>query len=192
MTPGGGGRSEYRVGSAPSGVEPPEMPPAPEFDRRVGFHRMHLVGMVVIALLPLLALFGVFGVSSATTAAASESLEVSVEHPTVQRFKVRHPLRITLLNSGQRSLPTVEVSLAAPYVFSFSDVAMTPGPERIEDYTYVFSFSDVAPGESRTVAAEMQAQLYWRHRGTVSWTASDDSGQLLDSGSVEFATMIWP
>jgi len=153
---------------------------------------MHLLGMAVVALFPLLAVFGVFGVGSATTSTASENVAATVRHPTVQRFKVRQPLRITLRNIGARTLPDVELTLTTPYVFSFADVALTPGPERIDDETYVFTLSDVAPGESRTIAAEMQAQLYWRHDGKVSWSAFDESGQLLDSGSLGFATMVWP
>lgn len=153
---------------------------------------MHLVGMSVVALLPLLAVFGVFGINRATTTATSETLAVRVAHPSVQRFKVRQPLRITVTNTAATALPVIEVALSVPYVFAFSDVALTPSPDHIDGDTYVFELSDIAPGETRTIATEMQAQLYWRHRGSVSWRALDEGGRSLDGGSLEFTTMVWP
>lgn len=186
------GKPVYNVGSAPAGVAPPDPPPAPEFDRRIKFHRTQIMGLLLVGILPVLALFGLFGVYGATTTAASETLEVTVDYPTSQRLKVRQPLRIALTNLGDSTLPSVEVAVSASYIHAFSDVASTPSPDSIDDEAYNFVLADIAPGETRRIATEMQAQRYWRHEGTVAWTALDPEGTPVDGGSIAFATMVWP
>lgn len=186
------GGSSYRVGSAPTGVKPPTVPPAPEFDRHVRFHRTQVYGLVLVAVLPVLSMFGLFGLYSDTVTTASKTVELAVSYPTTQRFKVRRPLRIELTNSGETALPNVEVSITVPYIFAFSDVALMPGPDDIDQDTYNFMLSDIGPGETGRIATEMQAQRYWRHDGTVAWSVLNEAGETVDSGSVDFSTMVWP
>ncbi|HZJ09182.1 MAG TPA: hypothetical protein VFD39_05765, partial [Trueperaceae bacterium] len=146
MTEHSQGGSPYRVGSATPGVKPPEQPPAPEFDRRMRFHPSQVPGIVLVALLPVLSMFGVLGVYGDSVSTASELVELTVEYSATNRFKVRRPLNIELTNVGPSSLPTVRVALSASYIFAFSDVALTPGPEHIDGDNYYFLLSDIAPG----------------------------------------------
>lgn len=115
-----------------------------------------------------------------------------MQYPLTQRFKIRAPLRITLTNIGENDLPRVELSLLAQYVFAFSDVAMTPGPDRVTDGAFIFGFEGLEPGESRLLAMEMQAQRYWHSEGSVSWREFDAGGSISGAGAVDFSSIIWP
>lgn len=186
------GAGEPVLHAAPAGIEPPALPPAPEFDRHVTIQPLRLLGLLLIALAPAAALFGLFGEARRTVAVASEGVELSVSYPLTQRFKVRAPLRITVTNRGNAAIPLVEVALATHYLRGFADVAMTPGPDRVTADAYLFELTDLGPGETRQLALEMQAQDYWRTRGQVAWRELGAAGRLAGSGSVEFATLTWP
>lgn len=148
--------------------------------------------MLLVAILPVLSMFGLFGLDTATVSTSSEFVELTVEYSPTNRFKVRRPVRVELTNVGQTALASVQVGFSAPYLFAFSDVALNPGPVHIDGDSYYFEMSDIAPGETRRIATEMQAQRYWLHRGGVSWSVVDGAGATVDSGGVEFATMVWP
>lgn len=178
--------------AVPAGIEPPGLPPAPEFDRRVTLKPLRLMGLLLIALAPAAALFGLFGDARRTVSVASQGVELSVSYPLTQRFKVRAPLSITVTNRGNSAIPLVEVALATNYLRGFSDVAMTPGPDRVTADTYLFDLTDLGPGQTRHLALEMQAQDYWRTRGQVSWRELGSAGRLVGSGGVEFTTLTWP
>lgn len=180
------------TGSAPVGVEPPPLPKAPEFERRPVFKPLRLAGLLLIAIPPLLAVIGLFGGGNRMISTASETVKLNVDYPPAQRFKVRAPLRISLTNLSDTALATTRVTLVAPYIYSFSDVAMTPSPDQIADGTYVFDLLDIAPGETRNVNMEMQAQRYWRAEGSVSWAVGSDQFPPEDAGSLSFSTFIWP
>lgn len=192
MTASGSPDLPYRVGSAPDGVRPPTLAPAPEFDRRVKYHRSMLYGLLLVGVLPVLAMFGLFGVHNDSVTTDSDGLAVTVDYPRNQRYKVRQPLRIEVTNAGEAPIPVVDVAVSAPYVFAFSDVALTPAPSAIDMDTYNFTLRDIGPGGTRRIAMEMQAEEYWLHRGTVSWTVQDTPGEPATSGTVDITTMVWP
>lgn len=177
---------------APLGVEPPDPPSAPEVDRRLRIRRGQLAGMVVIAALPLLALAGLFGISTRQAEGYGERVGVAVEYPYLHRYKVRHHLDIALTNLGSDTLNRVEIGLSTGYVRGFSDVAFTPGPDRIDDTDHVFVVEDLAAGETRMITAEMQAQAYGRIEGRVTWAIAGEGGVVVEDGALDFATLTLP
>ena len=179
-------------GSAPAGVSPPELPPAPEFERRVRFRRPQLIGMVALALVPVTGAFGLLGPKAASVSGSSESLVVHVDYPAVQRFKMRLPLRIEVTDSGAIPGGTIEVALDSSYLTAFSDIAITPGPDSIEGGAHVFVLDGVAEPRTRGIRLEMQAQHFGRHEGHIEWRVFDEAGAIVDAGSLEFATVILP
>ena len=182
----------YQVVTAPAGVNPPDPPSAPEIQRRVSFNGAQLAGLVFIAAVPVLAVTGLFGISRRTVTGTSEQVTVTVDYPVTQRFKVRQPFVIDVANTGTAPLASVEVRLDTAYVSAFSDVAFTPGPDVIDEGDLVFTLQALEPGTTRRIKAEMQAQIAWQHGGQLSWTSFAEDGTSVDSGAVEFTTMIWP
>lgn len=184
--------SMYRVEAAPPRVSPPEPPAAPDFERRVSFHPSRLVGLLLIAVVPSLALAGVFGMSSGTVSGRGELVTVAVEFPASQRYRVRQPLRIAITNTGTETVASVELRLSTAYLSAFSDVTFTPAPDLLDDESYVFTLTDFVGGEMRRIEAQVQAQRYWRHSGSLGWGVYDDAGRVIESGVLELATLIWP
>ena len=55
-----------------------------------------------------------------------------------------------------------------------------------------YQFTGLAPGETRVVSGEMQANDYWRHEATLSWRVLDEAGAALGGGELAFGTFVWP
>lgn len=181
-----------RGGSAPAGVMPPPLPPAPEFERRVRFKRAQVLGVLALAIVPFVGALGVLGPTVGATSDVSEAIAVRVEYPAVQRFKMRMPLRMLVTNTGREPVRLVEVVLEGEYVAAFSDVAFTLGPDRIENGDYVFVLSGVEPLQTRVITLEMQAQRYGRHEAHLTWHVFDGAGAPSGGGSLAFATVNLP
>ena len=182
----------YQVRAAPPEERPPPLPSAPDIDRRIRFHTGQLIGLALIVSLPVLALAGVFGISTQQATAFDEALGVTVEYPARHRYKVRQPLDITITNVSEADLARVEIGLTTNYIDAFSDVAFTPAPDHIDARDHVFVIAGLDAGETRSITAEMQAQVYGPTTGHVTWTATTDSGEVVSTGELELRTTIWP
>ncbi|HZW27372.1 MAG TPA: hypothetical protein VFF08_02900 [Trueperaceae bacterium] len=187
-------------GEAPTGTagvrasreEPPPLPEPPEVERRVRLVPTQVAGLVMVGLMPLLSFFGLFGLGVGNVEARGELVTVRAQHPTVHRLKVRRPLVLLVTNASGAALPAVELRLSRGYVEAFSDVSFTPAPDAIEPAAYVFVVTGLAPGETRVVSGEMQANDYWRHEATLSWRVLDEAGAALGGGELAFGTFVWP
>ena len=164
----------------------PQPPQPPEFERRLQFHPLQLVGVPLLALLPILAAFGTFGTLRGEAGAETAVLELHVSYPTRFRYKTVEPLEVEVRNLSSEALPTVVVRLETDYLSAFSDVQITPSPSLVTEEVYEVALSEVQPGETRLVSLELQAQNYWRHRGTISVTAGSDAAE------VEVASFVIP
>lgn len=178
-------------GSAPAGVSPPDLPSAPEFERRVKFRRAQLIGVLALTVVPIVGAFGWLGPTVDSVSGFSESVSVHVEYPAVQRFKMRLPLRVEVTNTSQEAR-LIEVELRSDYLTAFSDVAITPGPDRIDNDVYVFELGEVETLRTRVITLEMQAQHFGSHEGHVQWRLTDEAGTSIDIGTLEFTTIILP
>lgn len=150
----------------------PQSPPAaPEIQPRIRIRAAQAVGMILLAILPVLALLDVFGDSVAEARASGSQLELRVNYPARFRYKTIHPIEVQVINRFDRPLDRVIVKFDENYLSQFSNVQLTPAADK----AYEVELRDVQPGEERVISVEIQAERYWRHRGTVTATAGPDS-----------------
>ena len=181
-----------RAGVRPPDEEPPRLPEPPEVERRIRLVPAQVAGLVMVGLLPVLSFFGLFGIGTGQAEDRGELVAVRVEHPTVHRLKVRRSLDLFVTNVSDAELPAVELRVPRAYVEAFSDVAFTPEPDAVARDAYVFVLAGIAPGETRSVAGEMQANDYWRHDAAVVWRVLDAAGEAVEAGELAIATFVWP
>jgi hypothetical protein len=158
----------------------------------VRFHAGQLIGLLMIAAVPIMGLAGVFGTSPTVRVAQDDLVSVSVTYPRVQRFKVRDRLSILVTNTGTAELTSVELRVSNAFLLSFSDVTLTPSPDRIDETDHVFVVTALQPGQTSAIVAEMQADDYWISRGTVTWSTSGQDPQETRSGQLAIWTLTWP
>lgn len=180
------------AGVRPTYEDPQRLPEPPRVERRIRLTATQAAGLAMVGLMPVLSFFGLFGLGRGTAEGGSGPVAVRVEYPSVQRHKVRQPLYLFVSNTSGAVLPTVELRLTREYVAAFSDVAFTPGPDEIEAEEYVFALTDLAPGETRNVWGEMQANAYWGHGATLAWRVLDEAGAETAAGALAFGTFVWP
>ena len=160
----------------------PDPPAAPDTRRAVALYTFQWITIPLLAVLPLLALSGVFGERWRTERAAVGSIEVTVHYPTAFRYKMINTLTATLTNRSGSVLDTVTVSLDSAYANRFSTVTAIPPFTAAHEVDVVA----MAPGESRLVRIEMQAEQYWRHEGSVRVISGSDTARIAVS------TLVFP
>ncbi|HET8985285.1 MAG TPA: hypothetical protein VFN03_05955 [Trueperaceae bacterium] len=151
-----------------------------------------LVGLLLVAAVPVMGVAGVFGTSPTVRVAGDDVVSVSVSYSRIQRYKVRDRLSIVVTNTGTAELAAVEVRLSNAYLLSFSDVTLTPSPDRVDETDHVFALAALQPGQTSTIVAEMQADDYWISRGTVAWSSAGQGSSAVGSGQLAIATFTWP
>ena len=166
--------------------QPAQPPQPPQVPRRFKQYLFQWIGVPIFVLVALLAVFGVFGETVATAEESSAALELEVEYPSRFRYRTDNLITVSVTNRTDQALDSISVRFDQSYVSNFANVTFQPSVETIADNTYVVALTDVAPGETRSVVVEVQAESYWRHEGTISASAGEDSV------SVSVATFVFP
>ena len=157
-------------------------PQPPEIDRGFKFVPSQMVGVLLFLAVVISAAFGAFGPSQQSTTAQAGPLDVRIEQPARFRYKQIDPLTILVTNRGRSALDTVRASIDTAYMRAFSNVKSTPSASE----PWLIELVDVAPGQTRRIDFELQAELYGRHRGALTISAAGDSAR------VPLMTFIWP
>lgn len=167
-----------------SGASQPPQPP--EVARKLQFHLIQLIGLPVIMLIPILALLGAFGETVGSASASNAQLELRVEHPTRFRYKMIDEVTVSLTNSSSQAFPTLQVAFDRQYIEGFSTVTFTPAVSHITDEAYVVELTDLQPGETRMVAASIQAETYGNHSGVITVTPENGEALQVTVGTFTF------
>lgn len=167
-----------------------EVPQPPKIQKKWQFHQVQKIGVPLLALIPLLALFGVFGTSSGSASETGENFAVDVSYPTRYRYKMVHPMVVTIENISAQTVPTVTVAFDTAYISQFSSVSFTPSPSEIDEDAYYVQLQDVRAGEVRQVVASLQAERYWMHEGEVAVSAGDVDAA--EDVALEVNTFVFP
>lgn len=146
--------------------------------------RYQWVGIGLIVLVPVLALFEVFGESESQARSANAELAIRVEYPTRYRYKQINTVQVSVQNVSGAPIDTVIVSFDSAYASRFSDVTFIPSAKE----PFAVELVDLRPGSTRLVWAELQAERYGRHQGTIK--AYRVGGA--DTASVPVRTIIFP
>lgn len=160
-----------------------EPPQPPEMARRARIHGYQWIGLSIMGAVVLAAMLGAFGETRRDGSTRVDGLSVEHRHPTRFRYKTIDAITLTVTNTSGSMLDTVTVSFDTAYMNRFSNVSIVPSPARAWDVELV----DVQPGESRIVVAEIQAEHYWRHAGTI-----EVSGPGTDTARIDIATISIP
>lgn len=158
-----------------SGVDDlPDPPDPPEIPRRLSLYRFQMFGLPFLVAIPLLALFGVFGERRSGLEGERGALEVSGQYPTAFRYKMLESIDLHVRNRGAAPIDTITVALDSAYASRFSTITAVPG------FTGPFEIDlpAVAPGDSRFVRIEIQAERYWSHKGSLTISAGADTIRL--------------
>ncbi|HEX6314538.1 MAG TPA: hypothetical protein VFZ73_06740 [Gemmatimonadaceae bacterium] len=140
--------------------------------------------MTFLVLIPLLAMFGVFGESQAQAHGASADLELRVDYPTRYRYKQIDRVRVEVQNVSGAQLDTVTVAFDSSYTSRFSTLMFIPAAKE----PFSVELTHLAPGSTRLVWVELQAERYGRHRGALrAWRHGGS-----DTVSVALSTIIFP
>lgn len=149
----------------------PQPPAPPTTHPRIRIRTQQLVGLILLAAIPVLAVLGVFGEKTGEARAETSELELRVRYPARLRYKTLHPLEVHVRNLSDRPLDRVTVRFADAYISQFSNVQFMPSVNK----AFEVELRDVQPGEERLVSAELQAERYGRHSGTVTATTGPTS-----------------
>lgn len=164
-----------------------ELPPdlrAPEEPRRFRLHRFQWIGMPLILLVPLLALFGLFGETRDHVEEVGSELAVDVEYATRYRYKQINWVETVVENRADSLLDTVVVDFDPAYVSRFSTYQFIPSPTE----AFRVELVGMKPRERRIVWAELQAEQYGRHEGTLDVYRKGGG----DTVRVQLSTFIYP
>ncbi len=164
---------------------PAELPPeldVPDHERRLRLRPHQWVGIPLLLLVPALAVLGFFGESWDEAEDAAGALALRVEYPSTYRYKQINTIRAVVANRSSAPLDTVIVAFDTAYMGRFSTISMIPAPRE----PFVLELTEMAPGEEKLVWAEVQAERYGRHRGTIrAWPAgAPDTARVVVSSHV--------
>jgi hypothetical protein len=165
--------------ATPTSPRPPE---APEIRPRLRAPFPNLIGMAGFATIVALALAGFFGITTDTAAASAPGMELRVAFPARMRYSTTERLVVRLRNTSDRPIESVTIRFDPAYLSGFAAIQFRPPSER----AYEVVLRGIGPGESGLVSAELQADGYWRHRGSI--TAQTEGGTL----GVPVSTLIFP
>lgn len=146
----------------------PNPPSPPPFRRQVRLPLLQLVGVPLLALMPLAAMFGAFDRQERVATQRSGDIELTARHPTQLRYLTDGVLRVSVHNAGRGVLHCARVRLADDYLDGLSPSGSTPQPQRQDDHGVEVELGDVAPGQTRRVTVQLQAQEVGRHVGRVT------------------------
>ena len=88
-------------------------------------------------LIPILALLGVFGQTAGSEDASNPPLQMHVEYPTRFRYKLIDSIRVSLFNTSNQVIPSVNVHFDRAYIDQFSTVTFSPAIKEITETEYV-------------------------------------------------------
>ncbi|MHB1223451.1 MAG: hypothetical protein ACYC2G_05305 [Gemmatimonadaceae bacterium] len=176
--------SEGRASSRGDSPSDAQQPPAPEIRPRVQMHRTELVGIVVIVLVPLLALLGVFGPEVERARGWTDAIALEVRYPARYRLGMTETLEARVSNRSGTLMPRVALAVDGAYLDGFATASPTPDFAR----AYAVELIDLAPGETRTVVVDLQAEHAGRFRGRATATAT----HARDSVTVPLTTLVLP
>lgn len=137
--------------------EPPELPPSPDFRRRVAFKPTQAIGVPLLLAIPLIGAFGFFDTDVAIASAELNGIGLEIEYWSRFRHRALQPLRIIVRNNTGQEQEKLQVKLNAKYLEAFENVDFLPEPKEIGDQQVVFEFEHVPAGETRSVEIEMEA-----------------------------------
>ena len=159
-----------------------EPPPPPEIPRRVRVSPTHGFAIALFSAIILLAAFGLLGGTEATADARTAGIGIEVSYPLRVRYRQNLAIEVEVTNRSTRVIDTVTVTIANEYLEAFSGVQFTPKAVRPGPV----ELSQLAPGESRRVQVEVQAEQYGSHRGSIRATAAADTPE------VQVRTIVFP
>lgn len=125
------------------------------------------IGLPLLLLIPVLALFGLFDRNETSVTRHSDTLTLTVESFTLNRYKMSGFVAVTVENTGTTPLDEVTVSVNRAYIEAFSDVSVSPPITHITDEQYVFVLPALEAGQTHTVDIQLVADRYGVHNGTV-------------------------
>lgn len=169
---------------SPMSTELPESLRVPEAPRRLRFHRYQWVGLPLLFLVPVLALLGVFGESEARVEQAGVDLALEVRYADRYRYMQSQRIEVWVENASGTPFDTVVVAFDEAYVRRFSSVTFLTDP--VEPFEV--EVLALAPGASQLVWAELQAEQYGRHEGSVRAYVRGR----MDTTAVAVSTLIFP
>lgn len=149
----------------------PAPPAAPEVPPRVRMHRSELVGMAIIALVPLLALSGLFGPATGQAQAGGDAIALEVRYPARYRLGMVQTMQARVSNRSASSMARVTLAVDSAYLEGFTAASPIPNFSR----AYAVELPDLAPGETRMVVLDLEAERPGRFRGQASAVHAGDS-----------------
>ncbi|HEY0972810.1 MAG TPA: hypothetical protein VGE02_17705 [Gemmatimonadales bacterium] len=151
-------------------------------------HRTELVGMAVIGLVPLLAILGVFGPRVERAQALGDALALEVRYPARYRLGMVEALEARVSNRSATPMPLVTLAVDEAYLEGFATASPTP------DFTraYAVELTDLAPGETRTVVVDLEADRAGRFRGRATATYEAEPMGARDSVALPLTTLVFP
>lgn len=170
------------------------LPEPPPCDRRVHLEPRQWLCIGFLVLVPLLALFHVFGPREATATAAVGGIELHVRYPSVLRHGLRRPFEVNVRSTLPSALSGVTLHLDRAFIDHFSEVDLTPQPEKVTATSYEIPLGDLRPDETRRVSGHIKGEEYFTRRGVVWVTAHADAASVSDAAArrVEVATFVFP
>lgn len=164
--------------------KPPE---ASSIQRHIRLYIFQYVGFPLLLLVPILAVFGVFGESFTEIQQNNDDLSVTVHYPTRYRYKMINTMTVTVQNTTEQSMSLLTLSVSRNYIAQFSTVNFLPAVTQINNEVYEVELKNLAPGETRIVSIELQAESYGMHNGTINI-----SGENVETMSLSISTLIFP
>ena len=166
--------------------EVPQPPKPPDLGREFELRTVQAIGVGLLAVIVVLAAFGLFGIHRGQAAAEGERFDLEVSYPDRFRYKTSGALDVRLTNNGSQPVGTATVRFDRQYIDSFSGLRFTPSPESITDEYYEVVLMDIAPGRSKRIVVEVEAEEYWRHEGFVEVEANGETLR------VDLSTFVFP
>lgn len=171
----------------PSVDDPPHPPHPVRIQRRLSLYHFQWLGLALLMLIVLLALIGVFGETVDSATASTATVDFVVNYPSRFRYKMIDPLEVRVTNRSDTAFDTATVAFERAYIHAFSTVTFTPAAATITGDAYQVELNDIAPGETRVVTVQLQAEHYGQHTGAIS--LSMDGG---DRVEVSITTLVFP
>ena len=152
----------------------PQLPQAPPVRRRLVVPREHAIGQAVIVLIVVLALVGVFGDGHGVSRTGTQRLTVSVEYPTLMRYKTLGRMDVTI-RAASGPIEDLWLLVPAAHLDGFSNVSFQPEPAFATGEVTAIPVGRLGAGEERLVQGELQAERYWLHEGDLEVRAGEES-----------------
>lgn len=126
-------------------------------------HKAELIGMLLLAAIPAAAILGVFGPIQAEASAENDAVSLRVTFPKVMRHRTHQDLLVRVRNRTDQELAGVQISVDDRYLGAFNRVLFSQAATG----AFAVTLEGIAPGETRLIAVELEADGYGLHRGEV-------------------------